>query len=152
SSGAAMSVDHDVIIAGGGLNGPALALALAQNGLSVAVVDARPAMDRAADDFDGRAYALALASRRLLGALGLWADLAPKGQPITKVVATQGHPGEGAERFALIFDSVEIEEGPVGHMLEDRFLYAGLLAAMQGRVTHIPGTAVIDQAAGPGAV
>ncbi|HRO16477.1 MAG TPA: FAD-dependent monooxygenase, partial [Paracoccus sp. (in: a-proteobacteria)] len=67
-----MKTDHDVIIAGGGLNGPALALALADAGLSVAVVDARPAPDRAAEGFDGRAYALALASCRLLQALGLW--------------------------------------------------------------------------------
>ena len=52
-----MTVDHDILIAGGGLNGPALALALAGAGLSVAVIDARPAQARAADDFDGRAYA-----------------------------------------------------------------------------------------------
>ena len=32
----------DVIIVGGGLNGPALALALAQGGFRVTVVDARP--------------------------------------------------------------------------------------------------------------
>ena len=56
-----MDHDHDVIIAGGGLNGPTLALALAGAGLSVAVVDARPAPDRAAHGFDGRAYSLALA-------------------------------------------------------------------------------------------
>lgn len=147
-----MRHDHDVIIAGGGLNGPALALALAAAGLSVAVVDARPASDRAADDFDGRAYALALASRRLLMALGLWQDLAPNAQPINKVIATQGIPGEGADRFALVFDSAEIEEGTFGHMLEDRFLYRGLMAAMQGRVTHIPGTSVTGQEAGPGGV
>ena len=61
-----MAVDHDIIIAGGGLNGPTLALALAQAGLSVAVVDARPARARASEGFDGRAYALALASRRLI--------------------------------------------------------------------------------------
>ena len=46
-----MDHDHDVIIAGGGLNGPTLALALAGAGLSVAVVDARPAPDRAAHGF-----------------------------------------------------------------------------------------------------
>src|SRR5690606_29291166 len=34
-----MTQETDVIIAGGGLNGPALALALAQAGLSVTVVD-----------------------------------------------------------------------------------------------------------------
>ncbi|KGJ03055.1 FAD-dependent monooxygenase [Paracoccus sphaerophysae] len=147
-----MTVDHDIIIAGGGLNGPALALALAGAGLSVAVIDARPATARAADDFDGRAYALALASRRLLTALGLWSELAPKSQPILKVEAAQGQPGEGAGPFHLSFDSAEIEEGPVGHMLEDRFLYAALLAAMQGKVTHLPGRQVTGQQVQPGQV
>ncbi|WP_299360522.1 UbiH/UbiF/VisC/COQ6 family ubiquinone biosynthesis hydroxylase [uncultured Paracoccus sp.] len=147
-----MRFDHDVIIAGGGLNGPALALALQAAGLSVAVVDARPAADRAAEGFDGRAYALALASRRLLTALGLWGGLAPHSQPINRVIATQGWPGEGAGRLALMFDSAEIEEGPVGHMLEDRFLYAALMDAMHGSVRHIAGTAVTGQESGAGGV
>lgn len=147
-----MTVDHDIIIAGGGLNGPALALALAQAGLSVAVIDARPARDRAQEGFDGRAYALALASRRLLTALGLWDGLAAKAQPILRVEAAQGRPGEGAGPFHLVFDSAEIEEGPVGHMLEDRFLYAALVAAMKGRVTHLPGRKVTGQDARPGHV
>lgn len=145
-SRAGMKTDHDIIIAGGGLNGPALALALAQAGLSVAVIDARPARDRAAEGFDGRAYALALVSRRLLAALGLWAGLAAHAQPINRVQTAQGQPGEGAGPFHLIFDSAEIEEGPVGHMLEDRFLYAALAGAMQGRVTHLPGRQVVGQA------
>lgn len=147
-----MNTDHDVIIAGGGLNGPTLALALAQAGLSVAVIDARPAQARAADDFDGRAYALALASRRLLQALGLWGGLAAHAQPILKVEAAQGQPGEGAGPFHLSFDSAEIEEGAVGHMLEDRFLYAALLAAMQGPVTHLPGRSVVGQEVAAGHV
>lgn len=149
-----MNMDHDIIIAGGGLNGPALALALAGAGLSVAVIDARPADARTAGDFDGRAYALALASRRLLMALGLWTGLAPKSQPILRVEAAQGDPGEGAGPFHLVFDSAEIEEGPVGHMLEDRFLYAALLAAMQDqpRITHLPGRKVTGQDVQPGHV
>ena len=60
----------DVVIVGGGLNGPALALALAQAGLRVTVVDARQSQARAEVGFDGRAYALALASQRLLAAVG----------------------------------------------------------------------------------
>ena len=140
--------DVDVLIAGGGLNGPTLALALAGAGLSVAVADARPADDRAAKDFDGRAYALALASTRLLRALGLWDELAPLSQPILQVKASQGRAGDGAGPFFLHFDSAEIEEGPVGWMLEDRFLYGALLAAMQGRVRHLPGIAVAGQEPG----
>ncbi|MBU2957271.1 UbiH/UbiF/VisC/COQ6 family ubiquinone biosynthesis hydroxylase [Paracoccus sp. 1_MG-2023] len=137
----------DVLIAGGGLNGPTLAIALADAGLSVAVVDPRPASARADAAFDGRAYALSIASTRLLGALGLWADLAPKAQPMRQIKASQGQPGSGAAPCFLHFDSAEIEEGPVGHMLEDRFLYAALLAGMDGRVTHLDGLAVTDHAA-----
>lgn len=140
-----MKDDFDVVIAGGGLNGPTLALALADAGLSVAVVDARPADARAGDAFDGRAYALALASQRLLQALGLWAELAGDSQPIRQVRASQGMAGEGADPFGLNFDSAEIEEGPLGHMLEDRFLYRALLGAMAGKVTHLSGVSVTDQ-------
>ncbi|WP_134725000.1 UbiH/UbiF/VisC/COQ6 family ubiquinone biosynthesis hydroxylase [Paracoccus luteus] len=147
-----MTPDHDILIAGGGLNGPALALALAGAGFSVAVIDAQAPRARAADDFDGRAYALALASRRLLTALGLWADLAPRSQPILRVEAAQGHPGEGAGAFRLTFDSAEIEEGAVGHMVEDRYLYAALMKAMAGRVTHVPATQVVAQEVRPGHV
>lgn len=147
-----METDVDVLIAGGGLNGPTLALALAGAGLRVAVADPRPAESRAADDFDGRAYALAIASQRLLKALGLWNGLATNSQPILQVKASQGQPGEGAAPFFLHFDSAEIEEGPVGFMLEDRFLYRALLTAMEGGVTHLPGVAVIGQQAGPAKV
>lgn len=149
---AGMKRDFDIIIAGGGLNGPALALACARAGLSVAVVDARPADTRAGDAFDGRAYALALASQRLLAALGLWRDLAANAQEIRKVSAVDGHAGDGAGPFGLHFDGAEIEEGRVGFMLEDRFLYRALLAAMDGTVTHIPATSVTGQRVEPGGV
>lgn len=140
-----MTPEYDIIIAGGGLNGPALALALADAGLRTVVIDARPADQRATDTFDGRAYALALASQRLLAALGLWAELADKAQPILKVQASQGLPGEGAGPFGLHFDSAEIEEGRLGYLLEDRFLYRALLGAMRDRVTHLPGISVTGQ-------
>ncbi|HIC67225.1 MAG TPA: 2-octaprenyl-6-methoxyphenyl hydroxylase, partial [Paracoccus sp.] len=142
-----MSFDTDIVIAGGGLNGPTLALALAGAGLSVTVVDPRPAGDRTGEDFDGRAYALALASQRLLSALGLWGDLAGVSQPVRQVKASQGQPGEGAARFLLHFDSAEIEEGPMGHMIEDRFLRHALLAALEAEplIEHIAPQLVTGQ-------
>ncbi|NHF73501.1 UbiH/UbiF/VisC/COQ6 family ubiquinone biosynthesis hydroxylase [Paracoccus xiamenensis] len=142
-----MEHDFDVVIAGGGLNGPALGLALADAGMQVAVVDAAPARARAADAFDGRAYALALASMRLLRGIGIWQVLAEKAQPIRKVTATQARSSGEAGHFGLFFDSAEIEEGVLGQMLEDRFLYRALLEAMQTRLTHIPETQVTGQAA-----
>lgn len=142
-------MEQDVIIVGGGLNGPALALALAQGGLRVTVVDARPADLRAEVGFDGRAYALAIASRRLLEVIGVWALVGAKAQPMVKIVASDGHAGQGASPFVLAFDSAEIEEGPMGFMLEDRHLFAGFQAAMAAagvRVLH--GETVVSQGVG----
>ena len=145
-----MNRDHDIIIAGGGLNGPALALALAQAGLSVAVVDPRPASDRAGEAFDGRAYALALASQRLLSALDLWRDLAPKAQPILGIRTSDGVPPEGVPPFLLGFDHGELDEGAMGWLVEDRHLYAAVLDAMESspRITVMAGVSVCDQQAG----
>ncbi|AXC48869.1 2-octaprenyl-6-methoxyphenyl hydroxylase [Paracoccus suum] len=145
-----MSVGQDVVIAGGGLNGPALAIALAGAGLSVTVVDPRPAESRAAPGFDGRAYALALASQRLLAALGIWPELSPESQPILHVEAVQARSGEAAGLLGLHFDAAEIEEGPLGYMIEDRHLYAALRGAMADRgVRHLDGRAVIGETGGP---
>ena len=98
------------------MNGPALALALAQGGLRVTVIDARPAMGRAEAGFDGRHYALAIASKRLLAAVGVWPAVAGFVQPILKIVASDGHAGQGAAPFFLTFDADEIEEGPMGYI------------------------------------
>jgi 2-octaprenyl-6-methoxyphenol hydroxylase len=143
-------MDADVLIIGGGLNGPALALALAQAGLRVAVVDARPAAARGEAGFDGRGYALALASTRLLGAVGVWAGLKAKAQPILRVVAADGRAGEGASPWHLAFDAAEIEEGPMGFLVEDRHLYAAFLAAMSetpGIALHSGATVVAQEVA-----
>ena len=135
-----MARDCDVIIVGGGLNGPLLALALAQGGLTSVVLDAHSSEARAEPGFDGRSYALALASRRLLAALGLWDGLAARAQPIKAIKISDGRPSEGASRHFLHFDGQEIDEGPMGHILEDRYLRAGLLAAIDAAplVTHRP--------------
>ena len=140
-------MDADVLIVGGGLNGPALALALAQGGLRVVVVDARAAPDRADAGFDGRAYALAIASQRLLAAVGVWPAVAGLSQPILQIKASDGRAGQGAAPFFLTFDHAEIEEGPMGHMLEDRHLYAAFLAAMARvpGITLMPGESVVAQ-------
>lgn len=137
----------DILIVGGGLNGPALALALAQGGFRVTVVDARPAPARAEPGFDGRAYALALASVRVLSAIGVWPRLTAKAQPILGIRVSQGHAGQGAFPFSLGFDHAEIEEGPMGQMVEDRHLYAAFRAAMAAtdRIALVDGERVVAQ-------
>ncbi len=143
-----MKHDSDIVIVGGGLNGPALALALAQSGLSVTIVDALPEPVRRSAAFDGRAYALALASVRLLRAIGVWDSIADQTQPILEIKVSDGRAGAGPlSPFFLHFDHAELEEGPMGHMCEDRVLRLALLAAMKKTpgVTQISGDAVIAQ-------
>ena len=135
-----MQQQSDIIIVGGGLNGPALALALAGGGFSVTLIDALPLADLRGAAFDGRAYAIALASQRMLTALGLWPALADHAQPILDIVASDGRAGEGASPLFLHFDHHELEEGPMGYMIEDRFLRRALLQAV---VDH-PGITAIN--------
>ena len=72
----------DLIIVGGGLNGPALALAAAQSGFTVTIIDSLPLDTRKRVDFDGRSYALAHASMRLLRGIGIWGTISDHAQPM----------------------------------------------------------------------
>ena len=143
-----MTDRSDILIVGGGLGGPALGLALAGAGFGVTVVDALGETVRRDAGFDGRAYALAIASVRLLRNIGVWDRVADRAQPINEIKVSDGRAGEGpASPFGLHFDHAEIEEGPMGHMLEDRFLRRALLDAMgdNSAITRISGKAVTAQ-------
>ena len=70
-----MQEEQDVAIIGAGPVGGALACRLARLGRRVVLVDraALPPMEH--PDFDGRAYAIAAGSKRLLDEAGLWEEL-----------------------------------------------------------------------------
>jgi 2-octaprenyl-6-methoxyphenol hydroxylase len=142
-----MTHPSDLLIVGGGLNGPALALAAAKSGLRSTVIDARPEGTRRNDNFDGRSYALALTSVRMLAALGLWDGLKANAQAMTEIKVSDGRAGDAEVFLGLHFNSAEIEEGPMGHMLEDRYLRRALLAAMEADplITHLSGETVVAQ-------
>ncbi|MBB3994343.1 2-octaprenyl-6-methoxyphenol hydroxylase [Sulfitobacter undariae] len=144
-----MSFDTDIAIIGGGLSGPALALALSVSGLNVTVIDALPEAPRAQDGFDGRSYALALTSVRLLQGIGLWDAVAEHAQPMLEIKVTDGRAGEGPSPFFMHFDHAEIEEGPMGHMVEDRHLRRALMDAVAANknVRVMNGETVIAQKA-----
>ena len=149
-----MTQVSDILIVGGGLNGPALALALAQTGHSVTVIDALAEKVRKTAAFDGRAYALALASQRLLAAIGIWERVADHAQPMLEIKVTDGHAGAGPSPFFMHFDHAEIEEGPMGYMVEDRHLRRAFLAAMEAEpaITRVDGKTVVAQETGPSGV
>ncbi len=139
---------HDIGVVGAGLAGSTLALALARAGFDVVLLDRTPPETRAAPEFDGRAYAIALGSARLLGALGLWAGLEPLAQPIADI-----RVGEGAGSPVLLhFDPRATAEGRVAWILEDHHLRATLIEAVAvSPVQEIPAGEITGVERGPGA-
>ena len=134
--------DGDVVIAGGGLAGMTLALAMDQAGLSVAVVDALEFSDQLAPTFDGRASALAYTSWRMFEALGVAEHLREHAQRIEHILVCDGRPYGGDKPggpgpHTLHFDRNEISEGPdgepLGWMAENRRSRQALVKALQAR-------------------
>ncbi|MCP5088543.1 MAG: 2-octaprenyl-6-methoxyphenyl hydroxylase [Rhodobacteraceae bacterium] len=149
-----MATDTDILIVGGGLNGTALAIALAQSSHRIVLADKLSASFRSDPAFDGRGYSLALASVRMLSALGIWEKVAEFAQPILDIKVSDGRAGEGAAPWFLHFDHAEIKEGPMGHMLEDRYLRRALLetAAQYENIEPITDDAVVDQVTSNGSI
>ena len=141
-------MDADIIIVGGGLNGPALALAAARAGFKVAIIDALAVDRRKKADFDGRSYALALTSTRLLQGIGIWDVVTSNAQPMLEIKVTDGRAGEGPSPWMMHFDHAEIEEGPMGYLVEDRHLRRAFLDTMAANdlITHLAGETVTGQA------
>ena len=126
----------DVLIAGGGLVGQTLALALDQAGASVVMVDAAPPGATLVPHFDGRAFAIAFANYRMWRALGLTAALDPVVQPIAQILVTDGRPLEGPSPFHLHFDFAELKnDESLGYMVENRYLRVALDEAVRARPT-----------------
>ena len=144
-----MNTDTDIAIVGGGLGGTTLALALAQAGHKVALIEPKTVSVRKNARFDGRSYAVALASKHLLSAIGLWDALADTAQPMLEIKVTDGRAGEGPSPFFMHFDHAEIEEGPMGFMIEDRHLRRALLNALKGEtnIHSLTGRSVTGQEA-----
>ncbi|WP_419827038.1 UbiH/UbiF/VisC/COQ6 family ubiquinone biosynthesis hydroxylase [Sphingomonas sp.] len=116
----------DVIILGAGLVGCALAVALAQGGVTSILVDpADPAAIRDAG-FDGRASAISSASWRMFGATGVATRFAGHANPIARIEV-----GDGGARGLLAFQPDLEKDGPLGLMVENRHLRLGLREAAE---------------------
>ena len=76
---------HDVLVAGGGLTGASLAVALAGQGLKVAVVEAVAPEDPGQPSLDDRTSAIARTGVRILKQLDVWPRLSEAPSPIRAV-------------------------------------------------------------------
>ena len=131
----------DVVIAGGGFAGLALAIALKQGlgpGFSVVVAD--PALGAGGDDL--RASAIAAAARRLFETIGVWDAVEATAQPILDMVVTDSKLKD-AVRPAFLTFAGEVEPGEAfAHMIENRPLTEALAAKARQEGVELRATAV----------
>ena len=129
---------YDVIIAGAGMAGATFALAAAQGGLKVVLVDPQPFDAQLAPTFDGRSTAIAFSTFRMLDALDVGAALRPHACRMDRILVTDGRRPGAASRPAssafLRFDADEIGDRtdgePLGYMVENRRIRTALAEAI----------------------
>lgn len=139
---------HSIVIAGGGIAGLALALALKQGlGPDAEIIVADPALGAAARP-DDRAYAIAAAARAMLETLGVWEEVEAAAAPMTEMTISDSRTGDVVRPVFLSFEG-EIEPGrPFAHMVEAGALTARLRQACADRGVTLKPHGVIRFAAG----
>ncbi len=116
----------DIVIAGGGFAGLALAIALRQGlGPDFTVVVADPAL--AGSPVDARASAIAAGARRLFETIGVWGAVAAEAQPILDMVVTDSRLGDAVKPVFLTFAGEVEPDEPFAHMVENRPLVEALV-------------------------
>ncbi len=128
-------MDTEIIIAGGGLVGNALAIALAQGGIASTVIDPLPRAQQLDAAFDGRTSAISSGSVRILTHLGVWQHIAPHAQPIHDIrVCDQDKPG------FVHYSDKDVGE-PFGYIVENNILRRGLYQGLEAesRITVVEG-------------
>ena len=109
--------DYDIVIAGGGMIGTSLALALTPLGLRIAVFEAVERQAAAQPSFDDRSTALSRSTQRMFEAMGIWDQVVAASMPITQVhVSDRGRFG-----FSHI-DANEQGVEALGHVVINRVL------------------------------
>jgi 2-octaprenyl-6-methoxyphenol hydroxylase len=116
---------YDIVIAGGGMVGSCLALALRPLGLRIALVEAVAREESRQPSFDDRSTALSRSSQRMFEAMGLWPEVAAASTPIGSIhVSDRGRFG-----FSHI-DAAEQKVEALGYVVINRVLGEVLMNAL----------------------
>ena len=118
-----MTSHYDIAIVGGGPVGAALAIALKDSGLAVALIEAKAEFAAR----DPRALALSQGTRLILGRLGVWAGLAPRATAIETIHVSQ----RGGIGRALL-EAKQLSVPALGYTAEYGDLYQALAAGLPG--------------------
>ncbi|MCU0835882.1 MAG: UbiH/UbiF/VisC/COQ6 family ubiquinone biosynthesis hydroxylase [Chromatiaceae bacterium] len=122
--------DHafDLVIAGAGMVGAALACACRGRGWRIGVVEARPPQrDWPAGEVDLRVSALNRASQRLLSRLGVWERIQALGASPYREMHVWDAVGGGS----IHFDCADLGEPDLGHIVENRVTQLALWEALE---------------------
>jgi 2-octaprenyl-6-methoxyphenol hydroxylase len=122
-----MRHDYDLLIAGGGLAGNCLALALKQTGLRIAIVEASTREQQHDSPAGDRALALAAGTVKMLETLGIWQGIKQAATVIKDIhISDQGHFGkvrlsaqkEQVEALGYVITARDIEAHVAGLVAE----------------------------------
>lgn len=140
-----MAHDYDLIIAGAGMVGATLALALAETDLKIAVVDAvalEPLVIPQASTvsgYDPRVSAISAASECIFTRLGVWPLIADDRRCAYRHMCVWDAEGTGEIRF----DAQELNEPRLGHIVENNHIQQALVSRLaQTPVTLLGGRSI----------
>jgi len=115
--------DIDIIINGGGMVGLLLANALAEHGLSIAIIESAqqtPTWNH--QQFDMRVSAITRASQQILTTLDIWQDIeAMRASPFREM-----HVWDSTGDGFIHFDSADIGQAYLGHIIENSVIQTAL--------------------------
>lgn len=121
-----MQTHYDILIVGGGMVGGALACALGDTPLRVAVIESQPAPAVEMDEVDLRVSAITLASRAIFANIGAWQGMCERRVSALREMHVWDAQGSGA----IHFDAAELGEAELGYIIENRVIIAALLERM----------------------
>ena len=109
------AIAYDVVVAGGGLVGGSLAIALHLAGARVALIEAVPHDSEAQPSFDDRTLALSRSSCTILRGLGLWPSVADAVFPVSQI-----HVSEQGSFGTALIDAAQQGIGELGFVIRGR--------------------------------
>jgi 2-octaprenyl-6-methoxyphenol hydroxylase len=133
----------DVVIAGGGQVGLALALALRKSSPDLAVTVMDPS-GGAVTGREGRASTIAAGAQHLLRQLGAWGAVADHAQPVTEMIVTDSRTRDVVRPVFLTFATAQADGTPAAYLVGDGIVVAALAEAAQAAGVHLVADTVED--------
>ena len=119
---------HDLIISGGGMVGAALAAALGQQSIKVAVIEPHlPTLVWPMDEHDIRVSAITRATEKMFDEVAAWSKMSSMRIAPYRHMQVWDESGDGA----IHFDCTDLGEANLGHIIENSVIHKALLDRLE---------------------